>query len=89
MTETFRRTLRGAILSSEGFSVRLSGRSTVLYSRGRQEWRFGAEAMAGPGIRVVLHADTIPSGPELDRLSVVRDIERAFQAMGWDLMVDW
>lgn len=89
MTERFRRTWRGGVRSSEGFSVRITGRSELLYTRGGRSWRFNSEAMAGPGIRVVLYGDSIPLEEGLDRVLVVRDIERAFQAVGWDLMVNW
>ncbi len=87
--ERFRRTLRGGIRSSEGFTVRLVGRTELLYARTGQVWRLNVEVMAGPGITVVLYGESIPDIPGMDRVLVVRDVERAFQHAGWDLMVNW
>jgi hypothetical protein len=89
VTERFRRTWRSEIHSSEGFSVRIVGRTGLLYKQAGQSWRFNSEAMAGPGITVVLYADSIPEGPLLRRVEVVGNIERAFRHAGWDLMVNW
>jgi len=89
VSERFRRTLRGGIRSTEGFTVRLAGRTVLLYTRNSDSLRLNTEVMAGPGIRVVLYADSIPHVSDIDPLLVVRDIERAFQYAGWDLMVNW
>ena len=87
MTERFRRTWRSEIRSSEGFSVRIIGKTGLLYKQGSDAWRFNSEAMGGPGITVVLYTDSIPDDPRLDRRIVVGNIERAFLHAGWHLMV--
>lgn len=85
--ERFRRTWRSEIRSSLGFSVRIIGKTGLLYTQGSKSWRFNSEAMAGPGTTVVLYADSIPDDPQLDRLAVVNNVERAFLYAGWHLMV--
>ena len=87
MIERFRRTWRGEIRSSQGFSVRIIGKTGLLYAQGDASWRFNSEVMAGPGVNVVLYADSIPNDAGLDRVVVVTNIERAFLFAGWHLMV--
>jgi hypothetical protein len=87
VTERFRRTWRGEIRSSQGFSVRIIGRAGLLYKQGEKSWRFSSEVMAGPGIAVMLHADSIPDGGDLNRIEVIGNIKRAFLYAGWHLMV--
>jgi hypothetical protein len=65
------------------------GRTELLYTRGRDSWRFNTEAMVGPGTRLALYGESIPAVQDMDRVLVVRDVERAFQYAGWDVVVHW
>jgi len=85
MSEKFRRTRRGEIRSSEGFSVRIIGTTGLEHKQGRDVWRLDSEAMTGPGIHVVLYSDRIPDDPRLDRTTVADNIARAFASANWRL----
>ena len=85
--ETFRKTLRGTIKSSQGFHVHLSGRTTVTYADGYGKLVLQSEAMAGPGIDLVIYSDTIPDMPERPRRQILDDIQRAFTFAGWTLEI--
>src|SRR3954447_26041795 len=60
LVETFRKTWRHEIVSSEGFSVRLSGRTALLYKDSQGELHVDAEPMAGSGIAVTVYSESIP-----------------------------
>jgi len=86
--EKFRKSLRGTIISTAGFSVRISGRTQVRY-----EDRFGvllvdAEAMAVPGIHVVIYSRSIPDEEFRPRKQVIDNVARAFSSAGWTLEVE-
>jgi hypothetical protein len=81
--ETFRKTWRQEIVSSQGFSVRLSGRTSLTYKDTQGELRVDAEPMASSGIMVAVYSDSVPDSPHRSRLQVMDNIARAFLYAGW------
>lgn len=56
LPETFRkRWWRGEVVSSEGFSIRLRGRTTLIYKDASGEMEVSSEAMAGSGITIAVY----------------------------------
>jgi hypothetical protein len=86
LVETFRKTWRQEIVSSEGFSVRLSGRSALLYKDSQGELHVDAEPMAGSAIAVTVYSASIPDSPQRGRVQVMDNIARAFRYAGWVLI---
>jgi hypothetical protein len=86
VVETFRTTWRHEIVSSQGFSVRLSGRRALTYKDSQGELRVDAEAMAGSGITVTVYSGSIPDSPQRGRVQVMDNIDRAFRHAGWGLI---
>jgi hypothetical protein len=84
--ERFRKTWRGTVISSKGFSVRLNGRTTLLYRYPRGQMTIQTEALAGPGINVAVYSDSIPAGADPNRTAVMDDVRRAFLYAGWHLV---
>ncbi|KQZ90530.1 hypothetical protein [Phycicoccus sp. Root563] len=86
MAETFRKTWRGEIVSSEGFSVRLNGRSALTYKDAGGELRVDTEPMTGSGTTVTVYSGSIPDSPQRGRIQVMDNIAKAFQYAGWVLV---
>lgn len=87
MPERFRkRRWRGEVLSSEGFSIRLNGRTSLTYKDETGEIQVSSEAMAGPGITVAVYSESIAETSERSRSEVMDNIARAFQFAGWTLI---
>jgi hypothetical protein len=84
--ETFRTTWRQEVVSSEGFSVRLSGRTSLAYKDANGSLVIDAEPMAGPGTTVEVYAGSIPDLPGRSRAQVMHNIARAFDHKGWTLL---
>ena len=84
--ETFRKTWRREVVTSEGFSVRLSGRTSLTYKDALGELRVDAEPMAGSGIKVAVYSNSVPDAPQRSRAQVMDNIARAFLHAGWTLI---
>jgi hypothetical protein len=81
--ETFHKTWRREIVSSQGFSVRLSGRRALTYKDSQGELHVDTEPMAGSGMTVTVYSGSIPDSPQRGRHQVMDDIARAFRYAGW------
>ena len=87
MPETFRkRWWRSEVVSSEGYSIRLRGRSTLIYQDAVGEIEISSEAMSGSGITVAVYSGSIEDTPERRRTQVMDNIARAFLYAGWVLL---
>ena len=87
MPETFRKHWwRGEVVSSEGYSIRLHGRSTLIYKDALGEIEVSSEALAGSGITVAVYSESIEDGPERSRTQVMDNIARAVLYAGWVLL---
>lgn len=87
MPEKFRRRRwRGEVLSSQGFSIRLNGRTSLTCKDLAGEIQVSSEAMAGPGTTVAVYSESISETPERSRSQVMGNIARAFQFAGWTLI---
>jgi hypothetical protein len=84
--ERFRRGMWGWIRSSDGYSVRLMGRTRLQYSDALGELTLSAEAMSDPWSDVVVDTSTIPDTSERSRGEVVERLKRAFRFAGWTLI---
>lgn len=87
-SETFRKSWRGWIRSSDGYSIRLLGRTKLAYRDSRGEIRIDAEAQSKPWNEIVIHARSIPDTPERPRSEVLDRIDRAFMFRGWRLTLE-
>lgn len=83
VAEKFRKTWRREIVSSQGFTVRLSGKSALTYKDSQGALQVDVEPMAGSGITVAVYSGSIPDSPERARAQVMDDIARAFRYAGW------
>jgi len=85
-SETFRRNWRGWARSSEGFAVRLLGRTDLQYSDEFGYLHISAEAMSKPWTDIVVYTATIPDRPDRPRAEVLSRLRRAFNFRGWNLI---
>ena len=83
MTDRFRRAGWGWLRSSEGWAVRLQGRSNLQYRDVTGVLHISAEAMSKPWSDIVVDTSTIPDTPSLPRARVIERLHRAFDARGW------
>lgn len=67
MSETFRKTWRGWIRSSEGYAIRILGRTGIDYFDVGVQIRIDAEAMSSPWNEVVVYGGSIPDTTERPR----------------------
>lgn len=81
--ETFRTSWRGWAHSSEGYAVRLLGRTDLQYKAEYGDLRIFAEPMSKPWRDIVVSTATIPDRPERSRDEVVARLQRAFEYRGW------
>ena len=84
--ETFRRGWWGWIRSSDGYSIRLIGRTRLQYRDTRGELDIFAEPMSQPWSEIVVDTSSIPDGPDRTRDEVVGRLQRAFRFAGWTLI---
>jgi hypothetical protein len=84
--ETFKRSWRGWIRSSEGYAVRLTGRTRLQYSDEYGDVEVSAEVMSKPWSEIVVYAGTIPDRAERSRTQVLSRVRRAFDYVGWTLV---
>jgi hypothetical protein len=84
-TETFTSNWRGWIRSSEGFSVRLMGRTGIRYTDELRDQHISAEPM-NSSTELVVYTTSIPDRPERTRAEVVSRLRRAFDYDGWTIV---
>jgi hypothetical protein len=84
--ERFRKTWRGEVISSEGFSVRIVARTALLYKDREGSTRIDCEAMTGGRLTVQMFSESIPDTPSRPRQVVVDNVRRAFLFAGWTLL---
>jgi hypothetical protein len=85
-SETFKWNWRGWARSSEGYAVRLMGRTKLQYSDEFGDVHIAAEAMTKPSTEVVVFTTTIPDRSERPRDGVLSRLRRAFPYKGWSMV---
>ncbi|MBZ5736918.1 hypothetical protein [Nocardioides mangrovi] len=85
-SETFKWNWRGWARSSEGFGVRLLGRTNLQYTDEYGDLRISAEAMRRPSTEVVVYTATIPDRPERSQEEILLRLRRAFDYKGWTMV---
>lgn len=83
MSEQFKKSLRGELTSSEGYQIKLQGKTTLRYFD--QYGELLVDAQQGKGSAVTISRDSIPDTPWLSRTLVIERIERTAKFAGWDL----
>jgi hypothetical protein len=83
--ETFRANWRGWTRSSEGYAVRILGRTNLQYTDDLGELSIFVEPMSN-WTDIVVDMSTIPDQPERPREEVVARLRRAFEYRGWSLI---
>jgi hypothetical protein len=86
--ERFKRKWWGWLVSSEGYSVRLLGRTGLEYKDAEGELRISAEAMSKPWNEIVVHSGSIPDTDARPRALVLDRLRRVFDHRGWQLTVE-
>lgn len=84
--EIFRRGWWGWIRSSDGYSIRLLGRTRLQYRDALGELEIFAEPMSQPWTDIVVDTSSIPDTPGRSRDEVVDRLQRAFSFAGWTLI---
>lgn len=88
MSETFKRSWRGWVRSSEGYAVRLTGRTGVDYHDHVGRLRIDAEAMSSPWNEIVVYTGSIPDVAERPKAEVLGRLRCAFDFAGWRLTLE-
>lgn len=88
VSERFKKSWRGWITSTEGYSFRVGSRTGIDYQDAAGELRIDSEVMSGPGSEVVVYTGSIPDRPERPRAQVLDRLRRAFEFMGWRLTLE-
>ena len=86
MVERFRRGWWGWIRSSQGYSVRLLGRTKLQYRDRIGDLTISAEAMSKPWSNVVVYTSSIPSRADRSTDQVIGRLQRAFKFAGWTMI---
>ena len=86
MSERFRRKWRGWTESSDGYAVRLLGRTNLEFRDSLGSIRIAAEAMSKPWNKVVVYTQSIPDTTDRPRAEVVNRLERVFASKGWTMV---
>ena len=84
--ETFKRNWRGWTRSSEGYAVRLLGRTKLQYTDEYGDLRLSAEAMSKPSSEIVVYTATIPDRAERPRAEGLSRVRRAFDHEGFTMV---
>jgi hypothetical protein len=77
MNEKFRWYWSGWIKSSEGYAIRMGGRTGIDYRDEQGDLRIDAERMSRPGNEFVVYTRSIPDTPARPRSQVLERLERA------------
>lgn len=85
-SETFKWSWRGWARSSEGYAVRLMGRTDLQYTDELGDLHISAEAMSKPSTEIVVYTATILDCPERPRDEVLSRLRRAFDYKGWSMV---
>jgi hypothetical protein len=88
MSETFTKTWRGWVRSTDGYAIRLMGRSGIDYQDKDGRINISSEAMSRPWNEIVVYAGSIPDTPQRPRREVLDRLHRAFDFAGWRLTVE-
>ena len=88
MAETFTRSWRGWIRSSDGYAVRLTGRSRIDYVDQHGELHVASEAMSKPWYEIVVYVSSIPDSPQRSRADVLARLHRALSYAKFQLTDD-
>jgi len=88
LTEQFKKTWRGWVRSSDGYAIRITGRTGITYRDGGGDIHIDSEAMSSPWNEVVVYTRSIPDTPRRPRSEVVSRLGRAFKFLGWRLTLD-
>lgn len=88
MSERFKRSWRGWVRSSEGYAVRLIGRTGLDYRDHVGCMRINAEAMSSPWNEIVVYTGSIPDVAERPKAEVLSRLQRAFDFAGWRLALE-
>ena len=88
MSESFKKAWRGWIRSSDGYQIRMLGRTGIDYQDDRGQLRIDAEGMSSPWNEIVVYSGSIPDTPERAREEVLDRLSRAFEFAGWTLTVE-
>ncbi len=86
--EKFRKTWRGWVRSSEGYAVRITGRTGIDYRDGHGRIRVDAEAMSSPWNEIVVHTRSVRDTSQRPKVQVVDRLRRAFDFAGWTFTPD-
>lgn len=84
--ESFRRGCWGWIRSSDGYAIRLMGRTRLQYRDALGELDIFAEPMSDPWSDIVVDTASIPDVSDRTRQEVVGRLQRAFRFAGWTLI---
>lgn len=84
--ERFRRDWWGWIRSSDGYSIRLMGRTRLQYRDDLGQLDIFAEPMSEPWSDIIVDTSSIPERPDRTREEVVGRLRRAFDFAGWTLI---
>ena len=84
-SETFKADWRGWARSSDGYAVRILGRTDLQYRDELGNLSMFAEPMAD-WTDIVVETSTIPDRPERSRKEVVSRLRRAFEYRGWTMI---
>jgi hypothetical protein len=85
--ESFKKSWRGWLKSSEGYSLRVGSRTGIDW-RALGALRIDSEVMSEPLHEVVVHTGSIPDTVERPRAEVLERLRRAFDYMGRQLKLE-
>ena len=88
MSERFKRSWRGWVRSSEGYAIRLTGRTGIDYHDHVGRLRIDSEAMASPWNEIVVYTGSIPDMAERPKAEVLSRLRRSFDFAGWRLALE-
>jgi hypothetical protein len=86
--ETFKKTWQGWVTSSEGYAIRVRGRTGIEWRDSLGKMRIDSEAMSKPWNEVVVYTGSIPDTTGRPRAHVLERLRRAFDYLGWRLTLD-
>ncbi|MCC2309978.1 hypothetical protein [Cellulomonas chengniuliangii] len=86
MTERFKKSrLRDVVRSSEGYRIRVAGRTGINYRDDQGMVHVDSETMNESPVHVVVNGESIPDLPPGRRDLILARIARAFDHAGWRL----
>ena len=88
MSERFKKSWRGCVRSTEGYSVRVGSRTGIDYQDSDGRIRIDSEAMSDPWFEVVVYTGSIADTQERPRAQVFDRLRRAFEFAGLRLTLE-